>query len=44
VLIHASDTVAAFLASRKPGFPQPMARVIVLISAVNTALAIYASR
>jgi hypothetical protein len=44
VLIHASDTLAAFLASRKPEFPRPMARVIVLISAVNTALAIYASR
>ena len=44
VLIHASDTLAAFLASRSAAFPQPMARLIVLISAVNTALAIYASR
>jgi hypothetical protein len=44
VLIHASDTLAAFLASRSAAFPRPMARVIVLISAVNTVLAIYASR
>lgn len=44
VLIHASDTLAAFLASRSAAFPRPMARIIVVISAVNTALAIYASR
>jgi hypothetical protein len=43
-LIHASDTLAAFLAGRSKQFPQPMARVIVIISAVNTALAIYANR
>jgi hypothetical protein len=44
VLIHASDTVAAFLASRHPAFPKPMARVIVAISALNTLLAVLASR
>jgi hypothetical protein len=43
-LIHASDTIAAFLASRSQVIPQPIGRIIVVISAVNTALAIYANR
>jgi len=44
VVIHASDTVAAFLAFRSGKLPNPMGRVIVAISAVNTALALYANR
>jgi hypothetical protein len=44
VVIHASDTAAAWLAGRNGRFPQPMARITVLISAVNTALAIIANR
>lgn len=43
-VIHASDTVAAYLASQNPRFPQPMGRVTVIISAVNTALALIANR
>jgi hypothetical protein len=43
VLIHASDTLAALLAALSPRFPG-RARFIVLISAINTALAVYASR
>jgi hypothetical protein len=44
VVIHASDTLAAYLAARSERFPKPMGQVIVVISAVNTALAVYASR
>ena len=44
VLIHASDTVAAFLAYKTGKLPNPMGRVIVVISAVNTMLALYANR
>jgi hypothetical protein len=44
IVIHASDTLAAFLASQSAHFPRPMAQVIVVISAINTALAVYASR
>jgi hypothetical protein len=44
VVIHASDTLAAVLASKTGKLPQPMDRVIVVISAINTALALYASR
>src|SRR6202171_1481103 len=43
VVIHASDTVAAYLASRSPFFPQK-GRIIVWISAFNTLLAIIANR
>ena len=43
-VIHASDTLAAFLASRSAHFPRPMANLTVLISAVNTALALIANR
>ena len=43
VLIHASDTLAAFLATRSAHFPKD-GRLIVWISALNTALAVIASR
>jgi hypothetical protein len=43
VLIHASDTLAAFLAALSTNFPKG-GRTIVLISAVNTALAVVANR
>jgi len=43
-VIHASDTAAAFLASRSGRFPQPMGRLTVLISAINTGLAVIANR
>jgi hypothetical protein len=43
VLIHASDTVAAFLASMNSQFPKS-GRGIVAISALNTLLAIIANR
>jgi hypothetical protein len=43
VLIHATDTVAAYLAARSPNFPRG-GRVIVWISAVNTLLAVLANR
>ena len=43
VLIHASDTLAAFLATLSSAFPK-QGRVIVGISAVNTLLALIASR
>jgi hypothetical protein len=43
VLIHASDTLAAFLATLSGSFPK-QGRVIVWISAVNTLLALVASR
>jgi hypothetical protein len=43
VLIHASDTLAAFLATRSSQFPK-QGRTIVFISALNTALAIVANR
>ncbi|MDQ3811309.1 MAG: hypothetical protein M3336_13560 [Chloroflexota bacterium] len=44
VLIHASDTVAAFVASRRAGFPTPIGNVVVVISLVNTLLAALAAR
>jgi hypothetical protein len=44
VVIHASDTLAAVLASQTGKLPPPMGKVIVTISAINTALALYASR
>ena len=43
VLIHASDTLAALLATRSGRFPKN-GRVIVWISAVNTVLAVLTNR
>jgi hypothetical protein len=43
VIIHASDTLAAVLASLSSNFPKK-GRLIVVISAVNTVLAFIASR
>ena len=43
VLIHACDTLAAFIATRSARFPKN-GRVIVVISAINTLLAIIANR
>ena len=43
VLIHASDTLAAYLATLASNFPK-RGRLIVWISASNTALAIIANR
>ncbi|MGI9147057.1 MAG: hypothetical protein ACR2IK_10970 [Chloroflexota bacterium] len=43
ILIHASDTLAAFLATMSGNFPK-RGRLIVYISAANTALAVIASR
>jgi hypothetical protein len=43
ILIHASDTLAAFLATLSGQFPK-RGRVIVWISAVNTLLALIANR
>jgi hypothetical protein len=43
VLIHASDTLAAFLATRGRRFPRT-GRIIVGISAINTLLAVLANR
>jgi hypothetical protein len=44
VLIHASDTLAAFLAARTGRLPAGAGRLIVGISAVNTLLAVLANR
>ena len=43
VLIHASDTLAAFLATQSSHFPRK-SRTIVWISALNTLLAVVANR
>jgi hypothetical protein len=43
VLIHASDTLAALLATSNSQFPKH-GRIIVWISALNTLLAIVANR
>jgi hypothetical protein len=43
IVVHASDTLAAFLAGRSGRLPRRSARMIVAISAFNTALAIYAN-
>ncbi len=43
ILIHASDTLAALLATLHGNFPK-RGRLIVYISAANTALAVIASR
>ena len=45
VVIHASDTLAAYLATLSGNFLKPkQGRTIVVISAVNTALAVLANR
>jgi hypothetical protein len=44
IVIHASDTLAAYLAGRDGKLPKDAGRLIVGISAFNTALAIYANR
>jgi hypothetical protein len=43
VLIHASDTLAALLAAMSGKFPRN-GRIIVVISAINTALALFIRR
>lgn len=43
ILIHASDTLAAAMAASSGRLPSGDGRTITIISAVNTALAIYAS-
>jgi len=43
VVIHASDTLAAFLAAMSKNFPTS-SRTIVGISALNTLLAVFANR
>jgi hypothetical protein len=43
-LIHASDTLAAYLAMLTGKVPEPTGKLIVVISAVNTALALIAKR
>ena len=43
VLIHASDTLAAYLATLTSNFPEK-GRLIVWISALNTGLAVIANR
>jgi hypothetical protein len=43
ILIHASDTVAAAMAAASGRLPPGAGRMVTAISAVNTALAIYAS-
>jgi hypothetical protein len=43
ILIHASDTLAAYLATLSGNFPK-QGRAIVFISAMNTLLAIVANR
>jgi hypothetical protein len=44
IVVHASDTLAAYLAGRSGKMPPKSARMITAISAVNTALAIFASK
>jgi hypothetical protein len=44
IVVHASDTLAAYLAGRSGKMPLNSARMITAISAVNTALAIFASK
>jgi hypothetical protein len=44
IIVHASDTLAAYLAGRSGKMPASSARMITAISAVNTALAIFASK
>jgi hypothetical protein len=44
IIVHASDTLAAYLAGRSGKLPTRTARLIVAISALNTALALYSSR
>jgi hypothetical protein len=44
IVVHASDTLAAYLAAKTGKLPGNMGRTIVAISTFNTALALYASR
>ena len=44
IVVHASDTLAAYLAGRSGKLPSNTSKMIVAISAVNTALALYANQ
>jgi hypothetical protein len=44
IIVHASDTLAAYLAGRSGKLPGNTSKMIVAISAVNTALALYANQ
>jgi hypothetical protein len=44
IIVHASDTLAAYLAGRSGKLPSNTSKMIVAISAVNTALALYANQ
>jgi hypothetical protein len=44
VLIHASDTAAAFLGGRAGQLPAPMAKRLTVLSGLNTVLALTAWR
>ena len=44
IVVHASDTLAAYLAGRSGKLPANSARMITVISAINTALAVFASK
>jgi hypothetical protein len=44
IVVHASDTLAAYLAGRSGKMPANSARMITAISAVNTALAVFATK
>jgi hypothetical protein len=44
IVVHASDTLAAYLAGRSGKLPSNTAKMIVAISAVNTGLALYANQ
>jgi len=43
IIVHASDTLAAYLAGRSGKMPRDAARTIVGISALNTVLALFAN-
>jgi len=43
ILVHASDTLAAAMAAASRRLPPGAGKMVTIISAVNTALAIYAS-
>ena len=44
IVVHASDTLAAYLAGRSGKMPANSARMITAISAINTALAVFATK
>jgi hypothetical protein len=44
IIVHASDTLAAYLAGRSGKLPNNTSKMIVAISAANTALALYANQ